>query len=93
MATVQEALAAGLAHHQAGRLADAEAIYRDILAVEPRHAEALHLLGVLAHQIGQNEAAIALYRSLGFVEEGRWTRRLRLPNGDYLDDVCMALST
>lgn len=60
MATVQEALAAGLAHHQAGRLADAEAIYREILAVEPRHAEALHLLGVLAHQVGQNEAAVAL---------------------------------
>lgn len=60
MATVQEALAAGLAHHQAGRLADAEAIYRDILAVEPQHAEALHLLGVLAHQVGQNEAAVAL---------------------------------
>lgn len=60
MATVEEAIAAGLAHHQAGRLAEAEALYRQILAAEPQHAEALHLLGVLAHQVGQNEIAVAL---------------------------------
>lgn len=60
MATLEEALAAGLAHHQAGRLAEAEALYRQVLAAEPQHAEALHLLGVLAHQVGQNEIAVAL---------------------------------
>ena len=38
-----------------------------------------------------NERAIALYRSLGFVEEGRKTRRLKVGPNEYLDDVYMAL--
>jgi ribosomal protein S18 acetylase RimI-like enzyme len=38
-----------------------------------------------------NARAIALYRSLGFVEEGRKTRRLKIGPGQYLDDVYMAL--
>lgn len=38
-----------------------------------------------------NERAIALYRSLGFVEEGRKTRRLKIGPSEYLDDVYMAL--
>jgi RimJ/RimL family protein N-acetyltransferase len=38
-----------------------------------------------------NVRAIKLYQSLGFVEEGRKTRRLRYGPGDYQDDVYMAL--
>ena len=38
-----------------------------------------------------NEPAIAPYRSLGFVEEGRKTRRLKLGPDEYLDDVYMSL--
>jgi putative acetyltransferase len=38
-----------------------------------------------------NDRAIGLYRSLGFVEEGRKTRRLRIGPNEYLDDVYMAL--
>jgi ribosomal protein S18 acetylase RimI-like enzyme len=38
-----------------------------------------------------NARAIALYRSLGFVEEGRKTRRIRLGPGEYLDDVYLAV--
>lgn len=38
-----------------------------------------------------NARAIALYRSLGFVEEGRHVKRLKTPDGVYLDDVAMAL--
>lgn len=38
-----------------------------------------------------NERAIALYRSLGFVEEGRKTKRLKIGPCEYLDDVYMAL--
>lgn len=38
-----------------------------------------------------NDGAIALYRSLGFVEEGRKTRRLKIGPDQYLDDVYMAL--
>jgi putative acetyltransferase len=38
-----------------------------------------------------NEPALALYRSLGFVEEGRKTKRLKIGPSTYLDDVYMAL--
>jgi putative acetyltransferase len=38
-----------------------------------------------------NEPAIALYRSLGFLEEGRKTKRLKIGPTEYLDDVYMAL--
>jgi ribosomal protein S18 acetylase RimI-like enzyme len=38
-----------------------------------------------------NAPAIALYRSLGFVEEGRKTRRLKVGPNEYIDDVYMAL--
>jgi ribosomal protein S18 acetylase RimI-like enzyme len=37
-----------------------------------------------------NARALHLYTSLGFVEEGRLRARLRLDDGSYLDDVCMA---
>jgi tetratricopeptide (TPR) repeat protein len=49
-----------LAHHQAGRLQQAEAIYRQILQTQPDDADALHLLGVIAHQVGDHARAIAL---------------------------------
>jgi predicted O-linked N-acetylglucosamine transferase (SPINDLY family) len=47
-------------HHAAGRLDAAEAIYRQILARQPKHAPTLHLLGVLSHQRGDNETATQL---------------------------------
>lgn len=56
----QAALQEALAHHQAGRIPEAERIYERILASEPRHADALHLLGVAAHQSGEHQRAIAL---------------------------------
>jgi ribosomal protein S18 acetylase RimI-like enzyme len=38
-----------------------------------------------------NEGALALYRSLGFIEEGRKTRRLKIRANEYIDDIYMAL--
>jgi hypothetical protein len=35
----------GRSHHKAGRLAEAENCCRQVLAVRPNHADALHLLG------------------------------------------------
>jgi protein O-GlcNAc transferase len=49
-------------HHQAGNLGEAERLYRLILQDDPRHGDALHLLGVLHHQSGRNEAAVELIR-------------------------------
>lgn len=53
-------LQTAIEHYQAGRLAEAEAIYRQILVAEPNHADALHLLGLIAHRVGQHPAAIEL---------------------------------
>ena len=52
MATVSDTLALAVEHHRAGRLQAAERIYRQILAIEPEHVDALHLLGVAAQQAG-----------------------------------------
>jgi Flp pilus assembly protein TadD len=57
---VAEILQRGLGAHQSGRLPEAEAAYRQILAMDGGHADALHLLGVLAHQVGRNAAAAEL---------------------------------
>ncbi len=52
--------ATGLAHHQAGRLAQAETFYRETLALQGDHADALHLLGVIASQVGRHDVAVDL---------------------------------
>jgi len=53
-------LATAVAHHRAGRFAAAETAYRDILARAPNHADAVHLLGVLAHQQNRHDEAVRL---------------------------------
>jgi len=58
MATIPEALAIAIQHHQGGRLLVAEQIYRQILAVAPNHADAWHLLGVINAQIGNYRSAV-----------------------------------
>jgi tetratricopeptide (TPR) repeat protein len=45
---------------QAGHFAAARAKYTSVLARQPNHPDALHLLGILAHQEGENERAVAL---------------------------------
>ncbi|WP_242538434.1 O-linked N-acetylglucosamine transferase, SPINDLY family protein [Trinickia acidisoli] len=50
----------GLALLQAGRLAEAAAVYRQILAVQPTHPDALHLLGLVAYYEGNYGAAVEL---------------------------------
>ncbi len=46
MNSVSDTFASAVQHHQAGRLHQAEVLYRQILEVEQRRAEAVHLLGV-----------------------------------------------
>lgn len=60
MGSVTEDLALGLRCHQAGQFAQAEQLYRQVLAADPRHADAWHLLGVLSLQAGQHAAAVEL---------------------------------
>lgn len=40
----------GIAHHQSGRLAEAQSLYRQVLKLVPRQADALHMLGVIEFQ-------------------------------------------
>jgi predicted O-linked N-acetylglucosamine transferase (SPINDLY family) len=61
MNDLAEALAAGTRHHQAGQFAEAERIYRQILARDPRHPHALNQLGMLALQSNQLAAAVDLF--------------------------------
>jgi tetratricopeptide (TPR) repeat protein len=51
-------LEAGLRHQRAGQLAQAKAVYIQVLKVNPSQADALHLLGLIAHQVGQNRIAV-----------------------------------
>ncbi len=51
-------LGEGVKLHQAGRLAEAEGIYSQILAVHPDHFDGLHLLGVISHQRGNHADAV-----------------------------------
>jgi tetratricopeptide (TPR) repeat protein len=60
MAIIAERMREAQQQHQAGHLAEAEALYRSVLAEAPRHAHALHLLGVLIHQLGRHEEARTL---------------------------------
>ncbi len=52
-------LAEAMAWHQAGRLADAERAYNQILAFDPGQCDCLHLLGVILRQRGKPEQAVA----------------------------------
>ncbi len=48
----------GLAHHQAGRLAEAERLYTSVLATRPDHFDGRHLLGVVYYQRGKHAEAV-----------------------------------
>lgn len=61
-AAIAQMVQTGIAHHNAGQLAQAEAIYRQVLQIEPAHPDALNLLGLIAYQTGQNEQAANLIR-------------------------------
>jgi predicted O-linked N-acetylglucosamine transferase (SPINDLY family) len=58
----ENAFESAVQFHQAGRLAEAEAVYRRILAEDPGDADVCHLLGVIAKQTGRDEEAIGLLR-------------------------------
>ena len=57
---IQEKFNEALRHHQAGRLAEAGPLYRQVLALDPAHAGSLHLLGVLSSQTGHPEIAVEM---------------------------------
>lgn len=52
-----------VAAHRAGRIAEAEAAYRGLLAARPTHAEAANNLGLLVQMAGRIDAAISLFQA------------------------------
>lgn len=80
--SIDQALELAVGHHRAGRLQDAEMLYRAILAAEPRHPDAQHNLGLLALQSQKTDAA--LYHLSAAVEQ-------RAPNPEHLRNLIEAL--
>ena len=71
-------LAQAMRRHGAGELDAAAALYRQVLATQPQHPDANHLLGVAAHQRGRHQQAVEhIERALA----------QRPGNADYLNNL------
>jgi tetratricopeptide (TPR) repeat protein len=58
---IQQAFGLALQHYNSGRLQEAESLYRQIIARQPDHADAMHLLGIIYRRGGDNATAIGLF--------------------------------
>jgi tetratricopeptide (TPR) repeat protein len=54
--------AEAISRHQLGQLAEAEALYRAILAIQPAHAGAGYNLGIVLQTLGRQADAVGAYR-------------------------------
>lgn len=59
---IQQALDLAVQLHSTGRLSEAEEIYSQILQANPTQPVALHLLGVLTHQLGMSDKGVDLIK-------------------------------
>jgi len=57
---MQDPMQIAIQYHQAGRLQEAGRIYQSVLDRNPNDSDALHLLGLVAHQLGQHQPAVQL---------------------------------
>ena len=60
--SVEHAMSVAYSHWNAGQTDQAEQLCRQVLAAWPGHSDALHLLGVMAHAWGNEDAAIEYLR-------------------------------
>jgi len=58
--TLEQAMRLAEQHQATGNLQQADQTLRQILQAQPKHAPALHLLGIIAHQSGNTELATQL---------------------------------
>jgi tetratricopeptide (TPR) repeat protein len=84
--SIREALDRAIAHHQAGRLKEAEQVYREILQHAPRYPDAMHLLGVVAMQTGRTEFAIKSIRRALAIDDTTPLIHFNLGNALRLDE-------
>lgn len=68
--SIEDALAQASSHREAGELPAAEQLYGQVLSAQPRHPDALHRLGCIAHQQGHYERAADLIAQ-AIAENGR----------------------
>jgi len=68
--------------HQAGQLAQAEALYQQVLSTNPKHADALHMLGVVYYQTNRAEQAVAAISQ---------ALQIQPKNTDYLNHYALSL--
>jgi len=61
--TIEQSLHQGVASHKAGKLEEAERLYRAILQSQPTHPDANHNLGVIAVSVNKAEAALPLFKA------------------------------
>ena len=67
---IQQTFSTAIQYHRGGRLSEAESLYRQILQADSNHADALHMLGVLAHQTGRQQLAMDMM-SLAIAQNGQ----------------------
>jgi len=83
-----------VALHQQGKLADAEKLYRQILAIDPKIFPALYLLGVLRLEQGDSAEAISLIEralALNASDPAAWTHYgLALQGGSRFEEAAAA---
>lgn len=58
-----KAMQIAIAHHEAGRLLEADATCKQILETSPNYPDALHLQGMIAYQVGMLDVAEVLLNS------------------------------
>ncbi len=70
MPTIHEIMMKATELHQAGNLREAEQLYRQVVAADPRHIFALNNLGILASQGDRHEEAITYLRRALAIDPG-----------------------
>ncbi len=79
-AALSELIQRGLECHRQGRLDAAKVIYDQVLGVNPRHPDGLHLSGLIALQSGDTGLAIERLRQAAQAQPKNWQFRGNLAN-------------
>jgi predicted TPR repeat methyltransferase len=76
--SLEEAVSVAIILQKSGQFVAAREVYRRVLEIAPDHPRALHYAGLLAHQQGRNEEALALIeRSVALVpDQADWYSNL-----------------